>query len=70
MKVTKKMIEACAAEMAKCDWLPEHWDKDIAVCHCCNQPLPSTSHRAATKVPPDDIRAEIRTFLEAALEKS
>jgi hypothetical protein len=65
--VSLAMVEACAAEMVKHDWLPQQWDKDVPLCGCCQQPVPE-SHRSADRPDPDAVRDEIHTFLVAALD--
>jgi hypothetical protein len=65
--VTLAMVEACAAEMVKRDWLPEQWDKDVPLCSCCEQPVPE-NHRSARRPEPDETRDEIFIFLTAAFD--
>lgn len=62
MKITREMIDACAAEMAKRDWLPADWNTNVPLCPSCQRPEPS-----GDSMDPEEIRADVRAFLKAAL---
>jgi hypothetical protein len=65
MKVTDKMVMACAREMSKYGWMEEDWDevRQGGDCDCCGA---HSSRNTQDHI--DDTKNMIRGFLEAALK--
>lgn len=65
MRVTRQMVDRCAAAMSDEDWLPDLWDAKKKTCPKCGQFVYDTDADGGR-----EARRSIRSFLEAALRES